>query len=85
MQVWILRARERDQVDCSECKADPANPRPGELVRLTALSGKKEEAGQVFFWTTDGPLALTHPHLSQITFLIPSEDVTVTANWTRVK
>lgn len=66
-------------------KADPANPRPGELVRVTALSGKKEEGGQVFYWTTNGPLALTRPHLPQITFLMPPEDVTVTAHWKRVK
>ena len=65
--------------------AAPLQPKPGQMVTVTVSDPGSPPARQVLHWTADGPLVLTQPHLEEIRFLMPSDDVTVQAHWTKIK
>ena len=62
-------------------EASPPRPQPGQRVTVT-IAPRNREGREVLYWTTDGPLALSQPHAAEFTFLMPSQDVTLRANWT---
>ena len=63
----------------------PLQPQAGQMVTVTVSDPESPRAAQVLHWTADGPIALGQPHLEQIRFLMPSDDVTIEAHWTKIK
>lgn len=59
--------------------AKPAAPKPGEVVTVTAASKRDHDPRSAFYWTSNQPIGLTHPHHRTFTFCMPSYDVTITA------
>ena len=63
----------------------PLQPQAGQMVTVTVSDPESPRTAQVLHWTADGPIALVQPHLEKIRFLMPSDDVTIEAHWTKIK
>lgn len=59
--------------------AKPANPKPGDIVTVSADPFPHPDADYAFWWKTDASIDLYHPYQKSITFCMPSEDVTISA------
>ena len=64
-------------VEITAPEIQPSTPQPGDIV--TVIANADSEANHFFYWTTDRPIDITHPHQRTVTFCMPSQDVALTA------
>ena len=63
--------------------ATPVNPKPGDIVTLTALADTG--SAHFLFWKINEEIDIAHPHRRTVSFCMPSHDVTITAQLYPVK
>lgn len=76
-QLTAIFASDSAKLTVNGGNAEPANPKPGDLVTVTADGERKK--GHVRYWTNDASIEIPFPQKKSFTFRMPSRDVTVSA------
>ncbi|MBT7982945.1 MAG: hypothetical protein HN584_10270, partial [Akkermansiaceae bacterium] len=59
--------------------AEPKNPRPGDIVTVTANKDENPNQKDFLFWATDPPIKIDQPYNRSVKFCMPSTNITVSA------
>jgi len=79
--VTAIYGRQKHKLTVVGGAARPASPLPGQVVTVTA--GADTNAKRFFYWTTrTGAIDIAVPSARSFRFIMPSEDVTLTAQHT---
>ncbi len=80
-QLIAIYTTETSKLKVRGGKAEPAHPKPGDIVTIAADEQTGRKARRIFYWTNDAGIDVGHPHVRSIRFCMPARDVTFTANW----